>query len=68
MIKDLRFGVFQDDNSGPLWRASLGDIEEAKRLAQKLAASDRLEFFVYSFETYSEVARSFPYGGQTSAG
>ena len=60
MPYDHRFGLFQADKDGPLWRASFADLDEAKRNARILADEERQEFFVRSLEDYSEVARLFP--------
>lgn len=57
---DQQFGLFQDNEEGPVWRASFADFEQATREAQKLADAEGREFFVYSFNNYSEVARSVP--------
>jgi hypothetical protein len=57
---DHEFGLFQDDDGGPLWRASFAELDEAKHHAQKFADDEGREFFVYSFKSYSEVARLFP--------
>ena len=56
----LQFGLFEDDARGPLWRASFGDLTEAKRHARELAKDEGKEFFVYSFISYREVARIRP--------
>jgi hypothetical protein len=58
-----RFGLFQDDEDGSLWRGSFDDLDEAKRNARKLADEERREFFVRSFEDNSEIARAFPSRG-----
>lgn len=60
LLQDLQFGVFEDDGHGPMWKASYGYIQEAIRLAQMLADNDGHEFFVFSFQTHSEIARSYP--------
>jgi hypothetical protein len=65
MPHDQKFGLFQDDEGGPLWRASFADLDEAKRNARKLAEEERQEFFVCRFEDYSEVARMFPTRNKT---
>jgi len=57
---DHQFGLFQDNDGGPVWRAFFVDLDEAKRNAQKLADDERHEFFVCRFEDSSEVARLFP--------
>jgi hypothetical protein len=62
---DHRFGLFQAGEDGPLWRASFADLDEAKRNARILADEERQEFFVSSFEDYSEVARLFPTRNKT---
>jgi hypothetical protein len=54
---DDQFGIFQDDDHGPLWRASFADLDEAKHHAQEFADDDGREFFVVSFKDYWEVAR-----------
>ena len=60
MPYDLRFGLFQAGEDGPLWRASFAELEEATRTARTLADTERQEFFVRSLDDYSEVARLFP--------
>jgi hypothetical protein len=65
MAHDQKFGLFQDDEGRPLWRASFADLDEAKRNARKLAEEERQEFFVCRFEDYSEVARVFPTRNKT---
>ena len=60
MASDDKFGVFLQDGAGPLYREFFGDVGEAMRQAQKLAAEDGLEHFVFNFESYSEVARFVP--------
>jgi hypothetical protein len=60
MAHDHQFGLFQDDEGGPVWRASFVDLDEAKRNARRLADEERREFFVCRFEDHSEVARVFP--------
>lgn len=60
MPRDYRFGLYQDNGGGRVWRGSFADLEEAKRHAQKFADEEHHEFFVCRFEDYSEVARSFP--------
>ena len=49
--------VFMEDEKGPVWKAYFDDIEEAKRQCQDLAQSTGLECFVYSFHTFTEIAR-----------
>jgi hypothetical protein len=65
MPDDQCFGLFQAGMDGPLWRASFVDLDEAKRVARRLADEERQEFFVRSFEDYSEVARLFPTRNKT---
>jgi hypothetical protein len=60
MACDLQFGLFQAGEDRPIWRGSFADLDMAKRHAQGLADEERQEFFVYTSEDYSEVARMFP--------
>jgi hypothetical protein len=60
VASEQQFGLFQDDDDGPLWRASFDDLDEAMHNGQKLADDERHGFFVYSFKDYREVARFFP--------
>jgi hypothetical protein len=57
---DHQFGLFQDNEGGPFWRAFFVDLDDAKRNAQKFADDERQEFFVCRFEDSTEVARLFP--------
>ena len=43
-----------------MWRESAADLNEARRNAQRLADDEGVEFFVYSFRSFTEVARLFP--------
>lgn len=54
------FGVFIQDKKGPLRCGAFADQEEAKRTANEIAKNQRVECFVYSFKTLSEVARFLP--------
>lgn len=67
LLDDLEFGVFQDDGRGPLWKASVTEVNEAKRLAQALAAECKQEVFVYNFRNGREIARSFPTRSESDA-
>lgn len=49
--------VFMEDGEGPVWKAYFDDIEEAKRQCQDLAQNTGFECFVYSFHTFTEIAR-----------
>lgn len=60
MSRENQFGLFSQDEKGPLWRAFFSDLEDAKRKAQKLADLEGLEFFIYDFELDGEVARFYP--------
>jgi hypothetical protein len=52
------FGIFAEH--GPLWRAFVADLEEAKMKAQQIAIDDGEEVFIFSFKDASEVAHFFP--------
>jgi hypothetical protein len=60
VLQDQNFAVFAQDERGPLWREGFHDAETAKTKAKQLAFNEGLEFFVFSFINYSEVARFFP--------
>ena len=60
MPHEPEFGLFIQDEEGPLWRGFFADLDEAKRTAQKLANEERFEFFVFSLKDFTEVARAFP--------
>jgi hypothetical protein len=60
MLPDKGFAVFVQEERGPLWREDFHDAETAKAKAEQLALEEGLEFFVFSFNNYSEVARFYP--------
>ena len=64
---DHLFDLFQDDEHGPLWRASFAELDEAKRHAQKLADDEGCVFFVFNCRNSSEVARLIPTRGKSRA-
>lgn len=57
---DDEFGVFSQDESGPMWREFFSDLESAKAKAQQLSIDEGLESFVFRLKDSSEVARFFP--------
>ena len=61
------FGLFMEDKKGPLWRGFFDDLTCAKKAARELAEREGFEFFVFSFKTYTEVARAFPVRRRRSA-
>ena len=54
------FAVYVQEDAGALWKASVADLEEAKRRARDLTRSEGLEAFVRCLQTYEEIARFFP--------
>lgn len=60
MASEDQFGLFSQDEHGPLWRGFFNDLDEAKRKAQELADLEGLEFFIYNLKSLSEIARFFP--------
>ena len=62
MPHDHPFGLFVQTDKGPLWRRFFSDVEEARRTGQALANKESIEFFVFSFKDFTEIARFFPYG------
>ncbi len=54
------FAVYLQDDTGAMWKASVTDLEEAKRRAKDLTRTEGLEAFVRSLQTYEEIARFFP--------
>jgi hypothetical protein len=60
MPYDQQFGVFREDEQGPLWNGSFTHLDEAKQKARTLAESEGCEFFIYNFQDFTEIARFFP--------
>ena len=60
MASNGRFGVYKDDGKGPIWRVSFSDLAEAERNGQKFANDEQVEFFIYCFRTFVEIARIYP--------
>ncbi len=58
------FGLFIQDEEGPLLRDFYTDLDEAKRKAQELATNEGFEFFVFDFKDSSEIARFLPVSWQ----
>ena len=67
MPDDQQFGIFIDDGQGPMWRAFVTTLEEAKFQAQRLADAEGCEFFIYDFNGFSEIARMFPSSDKAQA-
>jgi hypothetical protein len=67
MTVDLRFGLYEEDGRGRMWRASFADLAEAKRHAQQLVKDEGKEFIVYNFNSCREVARICPVESEPSA-
>ncbi|MGH7870332.1 MAG: hypothetical protein ACREP9_22480 [Candidatus Dormibacteraceae bacterium] len=59
MSREDQFGLFSQDEKGPLWRGFFNDLDEAKRKAQELADVEGFEFFIYNLRSLSEIARFF---------
>jgi len=71
MPYEPEFGLFVENEEGPLWRGFYADLDEAKRTAQNLANEEGLEFFIFSLKDFTEVARAFPVqlqGGPSAPG
>lgn len=60
MLRIHSFGLFMEDEKGPLWRGFFDNLTRAKKAARELAEREGLEFFVFSFQDYTEVTRAFP--------
>lgn len=54
------FMLFIQDEKGPMYRAGLNDLAEAKRLGREIAETEKVECFIYSFKEYREVERFYP--------
>ena len=54
------FAVYVQEDAGAMWKASVTDLQEAKRRAKDLTRTEGLEAFVRSLQTYEEIARFFP--------
>jgi hypothetical protein len=60
MPEDHQFGLFVEDGRGPLWRGFYHDLEIAKKKGEELADKEGLEFFIFNFKNFSEIARFSP--------
>lgn len=60
MTGNDQFEIFAQERTGPLWRGAFSELKFAKAKAQQLAIEEGIEFFVFSFNGCSEVARFFP--------
>ena len=67
MPYDHQFGLFMQDEKGPLWRGFFTDLEAARKAAEELATREHCEFFVFNFKNFTEVARAFPAQTKLSA-
>ena len=67
MPYDHQFGLFIQDEKGPLWRGFFTDLDAARKAAEELARKENSEFFVFNFKNFTEVARSFPARSKLSA-
>lgn len=65
MARDLRFGILQDDEDMPAWRAFFADLEEAKREAQALANEHGRDCSVLSMESFTVLASLRPSNGKS---
>jgi hypothetical protein len=54
------FAVYVQDDTGAMWKASVRDLDEAKRRAKDLTRSEGVEAFVCCLQPYEEIARFFP--------
>lgn len=57
MPHENQFGLFIQGDKGPLYWGFFDDLEAAKKAAQEGADKEGLEFFVFSFKDFTEVAR-----------
>jgi len=60
MPYDQQFGLFEDGEEGPLWRAFFSDVEDAKARAQIFADDEGRVFFVYNLKDSTVIKRVFP--------
>ena len=65
MSEDDQFSVYAKEERGPVWRGVYSELERAKFRAQELATQEGVEFFVFSLNDSSEVARFFPKPAKT---
>jgi hypothetical protein len=54
------FAIFVAAEHGPLWKAFVENLEQAKIKAQQIAIDEGEEVFIFSFKDASEVAHFFP--------
>ena len=64
-MQDQTFAVFCQDGAGPVWRGFFNDLDAAKQKAKQCVHEEGLEAFVFSFQSYTEVARFFPARAET---
>ena len=60
MPDDREFGVFIEDDEGPVFKEYCGELEEAKRRGQRLADMEGLPAVVFAIKGYAELARFSP--------
>ncbi len=54
------FGIFTDEDQGPVCRGFCGGVAQATRRARGITDATGLESFVFSLQTRTIVARAFP--------
>ncbi len=68
MENHREFGVFIEDDEGPVFKEYSGEIEEAKRRGQRVADIEGLPSVVFAIKGYTEVARFSPCSPLTAPG
>lgn len=66
MAADREFGVFVEDDEGPVLKEYCNDLDEAKRRGQRLADVEGLPAVIFTIKGYREVARFAPYSSLTA--
>jgi hypothetical protein len=54
------FGVFMEDDEGPVFKEYCGELEEAKRRGQRVADIEGTPTVLFTIKGYTEIARFSP--------
>jgi hypothetical protein len=54
------YWIFIEDDRGPMWKAEFASLDEAKRKAEELSASEGDVVFIYCLNTCREILRFVP--------
>lgn len=60
MPQEYEFGLFVEDDEGPVLRECCADLEQAERRCQQLADIEGLPSLIFTLGSYKEIARFTP--------